>query len=126
MSILSQQQIEDFHRDGFLLIENAVDAAQLAAMQADFSRWVEESRQHDEAYGECIDGRARFDLEPGHSESAPALRRINAPVEVSESYLDAMQNSHMTDAVADLIGPNVKFHHSKINSKLPGAATKVK
>ncbi len=30
----------------------------------------------------------------------------------------------MTDYVADLIGPNVKFHHSKINSKLPGAATR--
>jgi ectoine hydroxylase-related dioxygenase (phytanoyl-CoA dioxygenase family) len=25
-----------------------------------------------------------------------------------------------------LIGPNVKFHHSKINSKLPGARTEVK
>jgi ectoine hydroxylase-related dioxygenase (phytanoyl-CoA dioxygenase family) len=37
-----------------------------------------------------------------------------------------MAKSRVTDYVADLIGPNVKFHHSKINSKLPGAATKVK
>src|SRR5262249_8741655 len=28
--------------------------------------------------------------------------------------------------VTDLIGPNVKFHHAKINSKLPGATTAVK
>jgi ectoine hydroxylase-related dioxygenase (phytanoyl-CoA dioxygenase family) len=28
--------------------------------------------------------------------------------------------------VADLIGPNVKLHHTKINSKLPGARTTVK
>jgi ectoine hydroxylase-related dioxygenase (phytanoyl-CoA dioxygenase family) len=27
--------------------------------------------------------------------------------------------------VADLIGPDVKFHHCKINQKLPGAATEV-
>jgi len=32
----------------------------------------------------------------------------------------------MTDCVADLIGPNVKFHHSKINAKLPGGQTAVK
>ena len=32
----------------------------------------------------------------------------------------------MTDYVADLIGPDVKFHHSKINSKLPGGQTSVK
>ena len=29
----------------------------------------------------------------------------------------------MTDMVADLIGPDVKLHHTKINSKLPGSAT---
>jgi ectoine hydroxylase-related dioxygenase (phytanoyl-CoA dioxygenase family) len=32
----------------------------------------------------------------------------------------------MTDMVADLIGPDVKLHHTKVNSKLPGAATAVK
>lgn len=37
-----------------------------------------------------------------------------------------MAESHMADCVADLIGPNIKFHHSKINSKLPGAKTVVK
>jgi ectoine hydroxylase-related dioxygenase (phytanoyl-CoA dioxygenase family) len=31
----------------------------------------------------------------------------------------------MVAAVADLIGPNVKLHHSKINSKLPRTPTKV-
>jgi ectoine hydroxylase-related dioxygenase (phytanoyl-CoA dioxygenase family) len=51
---------------------------------------------------------------------------VNSPVEVSEAYYRTMADSHMTDIVADLIGPNVKFHHAKINSKLPGAATAVK
>ena len=31
----------------------------------------------------------------------------------------------MVDMVADLIGPNVKFHHCKINLKLPGSHTEV-
>ena len=31
----------------------------------------------------------------------------------------------MVDMVADLIGPDVKFHHCKINLKLPGSHTEV-
>ena len=37
-----------------------------------------------------------------------------------------MVNSRMTHCVSELIGPNVKFHHSKINSKLPGSRTEAK
>jgi ectoine hydroxylase-related dioxygenase (phytanoyl-CoA dioxygenase family) len=74
-----------------------------------------------------IDGRPRFDLQiPGHSREAPLLRRVNSPTEISGTYLDAVTRSRIPDMVSDLIGPNVKFHHSKINAKLPGANTEVK
>ncbi|MGI9477244.1 MAG: phytanoyl-CoA dioxygenase family protein, partial [Hyphomicrobiaceae bacterium] len=91
-----------------------------------FLDWVEESRQHDEDYGQTLDGRARFDLEPGHSAANPALRRVQSPEEISDAYEGVMRNAHMVDVVAELIGPSIKFHHGKVNSKLPGAATKVK
>ena len=74
-----------------------------------------------------IDGRPRFDLQiPGHTRAAPLLRRVNSPTEISEAYLDVVTNSRIPDMVADFIGANVKFHHSKINAKLPGANTEVK
>jgi ectoine hydroxylase-related dioxygenase (phytanoyl-CoA dioxygenase family) len=126
MSVLSEEQQEQFWSDGYLLIENAVDGDLLQAMKDDFSAWVEVSRGHSEPYGDTLDGRPRFDLEPGHTAGKPGLRRVNAPVEVSPAYFDAMASSRMTDCVADLIGPNVKFHHSKINAKLPGGNTQVK
>ncbi len=125
-SHLTQEQIDQFWRDGVLLVENAVTPDQLAAMRREFDDWVEESRSHGEGYGETVDGRPRFDLESGHCAAKPALRRVNSPAEVSSAFDGAMRSSVMTDAVADLIGPNVKFHHSKINSKLPGAKTEVK
>ena len=108
------------------MVENAVDAALLTRLKQDFAAWVEESRAHHEAWGDTADGRPRFDLETGHSREKPSLRRVNAPVEVSEAYLAATLESRMVDCVADLIGPNVKLHHTKINSKLPGAHTEVK
>lgn len=126
MHVLSEEQRNQFWSDGYLVIENAVDSDLLQAMQDDFCAWVEQSREYSEPYGDTIDGRPRFDLEPGHGAENPALRRVNAPVEISAAYFDAMTSSLMTDCVADLIGPNVKFHHSKINSKLPGGKTEVK
>jgi len=126
MSALTEDQKTFFWENGYLMAPGAVTAAELAALRGDFNGWVEESRAKTENYGEIMDGRPRFDLEPGHSAAQPALRRVNSPVEVSETFHDVMAKSRMTDYVADLIGPNVKFHHSKINSKLPGAATKVK
>ena len=126
MNVLSQEQYRRFWSDGYLLVENAIDAELLQALRGDFAAWVEESRGHIEPWGETVDGRPRFDVEPGHSADKPELRRVNAPVEVSRSYFEAMANSRMTDCVADLIGPNVKLHHSKVNSKLPGGKTQVK
>jgi ectoine hydroxylase-related dioxygenase (phytanoyl-CoA dioxygenase family) len=126
MLVLTQQQIDLFWQQGFLMVENVVEPQQLQAMKQDFATWVEQSKAHAHAYGETIDGRARFDVEPGHDAQKPALRRVNAPIEVSQHYFNASMNSHMTDCIADLIGPNVKFHHAKINSKLPNSKTVVK
>jgi len=126
LSLLTSIEVDFYQENGYLVIENAVDSQNLAKLQAQFATWVEQSRDHLAPYGRCVDGRARFDLEAGHTREKPALRRVNAPVEVSSSYFSAMHDSRMTDAVAELIGPDVKFHHSKINSKLPGGNTEVK
>lgn len=126
MGALTQEQQDFFWTNGYLVLEDAVSAEQLQGLRQDFDGWVEESRSHQEAYGTTLDGRPRFDLESGHTAAKPALRRVNAPVEVSESYFNVMESSRMTQAVTDLIGPNVKLHHTKINSKLPGATTEVK
>ena len=125
MPTLTRDQIDTLWRDGVLTVENAVTPEQRAGLKRDFDGWVEESRAQTEPYGETIDGRPRFDLQPGHSAEAPALRRVQAPTEVSEAYYDAMASSAMTAMVGELIGPDVKLHHTKINSTLPGAATEV-
>ncbi|HNB26712.1 MAG TPA: phytanoyl-CoA dioxygenase family protein [Alphaproteobacteria bacterium] len=127
MTTLSPAQVEAFRRDGTIAVEDAVTPQQLAALRREFDAWWEESRAHERNYGEMIDGRPRFDLQiPGHSRAHPLLRRVNSPTEISEAYLDVVANSRIPDMVADLVGPNVKFHHSKINAKLPGANTEVK
>ena len=65
MKSLSQDQKDIFWRDGFLVVENAVTRAELNGLRTTFLEWVEESRLHFKDFGETIDGRKRFDLQPG-------------------------------------------------------------
>jgi len=126
MARLTRAEIDAFWRDGYLMVENAVSPAQLAALRSEIAGWVEESRAHTAPFGTpTIDGRPRFDMGAEHTAARPALRRINNPSDISEAYLDVMRNAATVDMVAELVGPDVKFHHCKINLKLAGARTEV-
>jgi ectoine hydroxylase-related dioxygenase (phytanoyl-CoA dioxygenase family) len=123
---LSKNQIEAFARDGAIVVENAVSVDQLKRLQTEFADWVEESRSQTEAYGQICDGRPRFDLEDDHSVERPSLRRVASPTDISEIYAQVAFDSAMTDMAADLLGADIRFHHAKVNSKLPRTKTVVK
>lgn len=123
---LTEEQVADFRRDGYVVVENAVTPDQLARLRGEIECWVEESRAHTSPFGEpTIDGRPRFDMGTEHSAAHPALRRVNNPSDISEAYGEVMRDAATVDMVADLVGGNVKFHHCKINLKLPGSNTAV-
>jgi len=123
---LAQEQVDVFWADGYLYLEDALTPHQLAELVADFNSWVEESRSHDTPWGTTQDNRARFDIEDDHRADKPALRRVASPVEISNAYERVMRDNRALNAVTQLIGPNVEFNNSKINSKQPGSATHVK
>ncbi|HBT4728781.1 TPA: phytanoyl-CoA dioxygenase family protein [Klebsiella quasipneumoniae subsp. similipneumoniae] len=120
--MIAQWQIEQFHQQGYLVVEGVLSAADIATLQSDFDGWVEESRRHATAWGETLDGRSRFDIERDHAPDHPSLRRVASPTEISEAYRHTALNSRMATIAAQLIGGNgTRFHHSKINSKQPQA-----
>ncbi len=124
--MLTQAQIDQFRHDGYLVVPDAVTPAELAAMRAQIAAWVEESRAHREPFGTpTLDGRPRFDMGEEHRPERPALRRVNNPSDIAPAFAEVAWRSAVTEMVADLIGPDVKFHHCKINLKLPGTNTEV-
>ena len=126
MVALSREQRDAFWRDGYLVAEEAVTSAELSALKAEIVSWVEQSRAHSAPFGPpTVDGRPRYDMGVEHTPEKPALRRINNPSDISEAYREVMLDARMVDMVAELVGPNLKFHHCKINLKLPGAKTEV-
>ncbi len=125
--MITQCDVDKFHQDGYLVVENVLSPPEITALQNDFEQWIMESRSHTSAYGATQDGRARFDLESDHRADHPSLRRVSSPTEISPAYYQAAFQSRMATIAAQLIGgKGMRFHHSKINSKLPHTATQVK
>ena len=108
--VLSPEQREFYFENGYLLGERAVGDDLLERLRAATAEMVEKSR-------ELTASDAVFDLEPGHSKETPRLRRLSSPADHHPDFWEYASQSAMPDIVADLVGPDVKFHHSKLNFK---------
>jgi ectoine hydroxylase len=117
--VLTQKQREFYFENGYICLERIIP-----------EEWVERLRQTTK---EMID-RSRsvtksdsvWDLEKGHSAQRPRLRRLSAPCDHHPTYWEYVSKSLLADIAADLLGPDVKFHHSKLNFKSSEGGTEVK
>lgn len=126
--MLTKEQIQKYNDEGYLVVENAIDAADLTELLDQVKSWIDDSKEHTQAWGVTLDGRARFDIDPkDHSADNPSLRRVTSPTEISDTFADMALRSTMSEMVGALIGGNgTRFHHSKVNAKLPNTTTTVK
>ena len=107
--VLTQAQREHYFKYGYVGVENAVPADILAELQQVTDEFVEASRSETES------GRI-FDIGPGHSAERPVLRRLKGPDDRHDAYW-RFASGFLADVAADLAGPDVLFHHSKLNFK---------
>ncbi|MFP8968447.1 phytanoyl-CoA dioxygenase family protein [Pokkaliibacter sp. CJK22405] len=125
--MIEQWQIDQYHKQGFLVVENVLTQEEVAELQQTFDTWVEDSRNYTAPWGETQDGRSRFDIEDDHSAEHPSLRRVSSPTEISDVFKRTALESRVAQIAGQLVGSKgARLHHSKINSKLPHTATKVK
>ncbi|TCS42342.1 phytanoyl-CoA dioxygenase family protein [Reinekea marinisedimentorum] len=125
--MLEQWQIDQYHEQGFLVVENVFTPSEIKSLQEAFNRWVEDSRTQEVAWGETIDGRPRFDVDKDHSAERPSLRRVASPTEISDVFKHTALSSRLAHYSGQLIGGSgARLHHSKVNSKLPYTSTQVK
>ena len=107
--VLSQAQREHYFEHGFVVIEDFVPRETVDELIAVTDSFVENSRSETESG-------SVYDLGPGHCRDKPVLRRIKKPDERHATYWQ-FASGLMADVAADLAGPDVVFHHSKLNSK---------
>jgi ectoine hydroxylase-related dioxygenase (phytanoyl-CoA dioxygenase family) len=116
--VLSQAQRECYFEHGYVGVESIVPADVLAELQAVTADFMDKSRQETQS-GDV------YDIGPVHSPENPVLRRLKSPDEQSDAYW-RFSTGLMADVAADLVGPNVTFHHSKLNFKWFDASDTVK
>ena len=117
--VLSEAQRENYFRDGYVVLDRFVSDDWLDRIWAATDGFIEQSR------GETKSG-AFFDLEPSHSATAPRLRRLTQPVEHHETFRTFAMEGPIVDVAEDLLGPNVKYNHSKLNFKWSDGGEEVK
>ena len=117
--VLTQAQREAYFTDGYVLLEKIVGDDWIRRLREATDEKIERSRK-------VTKSDAVFDLEPDHRPDSPRLRRVSNPVEHHPVFWDYCTQSVLPDAVADLVGPDVKFHHSKLNFKWKKGGEEVK
>ena len=116
--MLTQEQINFYHTNGYIVVENVISAENVAELRRITDEFVEKSR-------EVTEHTNVFDLEPGHTPEAPQLRRLKNPVVLHPIYDRMLRHNYILDSVAQLIGPNIRYDTSKLNMKSAGFGSPV-
>ncbi len=108
--MLSKQQLDQFSRDGVLLVEDVADQTTLAVMRQALADLVDKSRpvtQHN----------AIYDLEPTHTAERPRLRRVKHPHRRHPVFNNFARSEPLLGILKQLLGPDIRMHSSKLNVK---------
>ncbi|MEM7749967.1 MAG: phytanoyl-CoA dioxygenase family protein [Pseudomonadota bacterium] len=117
--VVSQAQREQYFQDGFLTIPNAIPAEWIERLKTLSEQFLDASRRFSTSDNV-------FDIGPNHSSETPHVRRLKALVDRHPDFWAFASDSPLTEIASDLLGPDVKFHSSKLNYKWPGGGEIVK
>src|SRR5262249_6916474 len=107
---LTDEQVASYRRDGYLAVPGVIDVERVEALRRVTQAFVERSRDLNRSD-------AVFDLDPRHTAATPILRRIKNPADHDPLYAWLALESPILDIVVELLGPSIRFHHSKLNLK---------
>jgi hypothetical protein len=115
---ITEEQREFYFKNGYLELKNFVPKSTLKDLNLVTKQFIDKSRETKESDH-------LFDLAPEHTNEKPVVRRIKRPDEQHTVYWD-FASGLMADLASDLAGPDVVFHHSKLNFKWFDSSDKVK
>ena len=116
--VLTQKQRESYFENGYLLLKKIVPENWLERLRRVTAEMVDRSR-------EVSKSDSVWDIDDGHTRESPRLRRLSSPNDHHPVYWE-YASQFLPDIIADLVGPDVKFHHSKLNFKWSGGGDEVK
>lgn len=119
MQRLSADQKDAYLREGYLVLPGALDATWLERLRRVADDFVDRSRSLTASTPDLL-------LGPGHTAEQPMLRRVPQTVAFHPEFEDFGLRGPLIDLAEDLLGPDVRFHHSKLNFKSAGGGEEIK
>ena len=116
---LRPDEVEHFHREGYLVVEELVTGAALEELREVTGTFLDRARDLDVSDG------GPLDLSPDHTRERPQVRRIIDPDRHHPVYQAATRIPEILDVVCDLLGPDIRFDHSKLNCKPPAGGVPI-
>lgn len=116
---ITDDQIEAFDRDGYLLLENAFTDDELEVLSDALDDVMDDWANQSQGFG----GNWREDyLDPDEREETELIT-VHDLQFYAPAFARAVLDSRLVSPVAQLIGPNVEFHHSSLHAKPPQKGT---
>lgn len=109
--ILTQEQVDQFHRDGFLVVRGMYSPEETKAI----SDWTDEVAAMPETPGKYM-----MYFEPSQADGSRILCRIENFVPFHQGFSKLITARRMQQAVSELFGEEAVLFKDKINFKLPG------
>ena len=119
--VLTQKQREFYFENGYILLEKFLSDHWIERLRAATEEMVDRSRS-------VAASDAVWDIDKAHTPQHPRLRRLSSMNDHHPTFWEyaSVRESPLPDAIADLVGPDVKFHHSKLNFKWSKGGDEVK
>lgn len=117
--VLTDEQREFYYEKGYLHVERLVSEEWLAPLRKALAEIIEQSRSITRTDD-------NFVLASDHTPAAPRLRRLHYAADNHPTFWEFATKSTLPDAVADLLGPDIKFREFTINFKWARGGDEVK
>jgi len=116
--MLTEDQIDSYFAQGYLLVEDVLTPEELGKMQDIAHDLIDKSRH-------LTESNDVYDLDEGHAPEQPRLTRVKLPHKQHPFFWDVLRNSRITEVMRQLLGANVLIQTSKLNTKAPGGGAAV-
>src|SRR5690349_16040711 len=108
--MISPDVVEAYRRDGVIVVPEVLDKDTLAKVRGVIAELVAGAA----AVSEHTDV---YDLEPGHTQESPRVRRIKTPHKVHPIFDEIVRSRPVIEILTQLLGAGLRLHGSKLNMK---------
>ncbi|MFT7474827.1 MAG: phytanoyl-CoA hydroxylase [Verrucomicrobiales bacterium] len=115
--VLSREEIQTYERDGSLVVRGIVTPQEVDDLRT--------AAEHFEAQAQLLDVSSpviELDDIASRASGEQRIRRIKSPHLNHDVFAGQLRSPVLLDMVEQLIGPNIRWHHTKLNAKQPSGS----